>query len=285
MSSHVIRRKCGGFSILELVVVLAVIALLLAIGLRTVTSVKERGRRTACLNNLKQVGAVMTSYAHDNNDLFYPSKHATTNDADGFVPNALNNVSDANVARFGLKRTAEGASIWSCPNRPGLPVFESEMAGGRFGRGTNLIKLDQWVIGYAYFGGVTNWYNSAFPSNSIPSRSPVRLADAKPDWVLAADAVMRVNGKWNDAAEGQRPRPIYWNLPPHHGSGSNKRPTGGNELFADGSAKWFNYEKMFYLTTWKAAVQDHQFFFYQDSDDFDPKLLEHLPELSAAKFK
>ncbi len=272
----IIRRKPGGFTIVELLVVLAVLAVVMVIILKAGTSTKEHSKRNQCLSNLKQIGSLMTSYAHDNNDLFYPSKHASTNDTDGFVPNALEKVSEANVALFGLKRTAETPSIWACPNRPGLPVFEKDL-------NNRVRNLNQWVIGYSYFGGVTNWFNQAF-TNSIPSRSPVRLSDSKPDWVLAADSVLRVNGKWDDAAEGQRPRPIYWNLPPHHGSGS-KLPTGGNELFADGSAKWISFDKMYFLTTWKGQTDNHQFFFYQDSDDFDPKLLEHLPELSAANFK
>src|SRR5690349_5324134 len=129
------ERTLGGFTLMELVVVLAVLAVLAAIILSAVAAGKERSTRTQCLNNLKQIGAVSSSYAHDNNDLFYPPKHASTNDSDGFVPNALADVPDATITRLGLRRTADVASIWTCPNRPGLPLFEESLAGGN-GRST-----------------------------------------------------------------------------------------------------------------------------------------------------
>jgi prepilin-type N-terminal cleavage/methylation domain-containing protein len=64
------RKK--GFTLIELLVVIAIIALLLSILMPALNSVKERGKRVLCMNNLRQLGMANYIYAQQYGGRFVP---------------------------------------------------------------------------------------------------------------------------------------------------------------------------------------------------------------------
>lgn len=61
-------RKPQGFTLIELLVVIAIIAVLMAILMPALNRVKEQGKRSVCLNNLKQLALAWIMYADENDD-------------------------------------------------------------------------------------------------------------------------------------------------------------------------------------------------------------------------
>ena len=71
----------NGFTLIEILVVIAIIAMLAALLLPALSSARERARRTACLNNLRQFSIAYEMYAEDWYERF-PSSPESLYDAD-----------------------------------------------------------------------------------------------------------------------------------------------------------------------------------------------------------
>ena len=62
------------FTLVELLIVIAIIAILASMLLPALNQARARGQSTSCVNQLKQAGLMMNFYCDDNND-YYPKVH------------------------------------------------------------------------------------------------------------------------------------------------------------------------------------------------------------------
>lgn len=66
MSKIVERRRKGGFTLIEIMIVVLIIGILLAIAVPNFMKARESSRTKACVANLKQIDAAIEQWAMDN---------------------------------------------------------------------------------------------------------------------------------------------------------------------------------------------------------------------------
>ena len=71
MGSMKLGRGHSAFTLIELLVVIGIIAAIAAIVFPVFVGIRERGRRTQCLSNERQLGMAILQYAGDNSETLY----------------------------------------------------------------------------------------------------------------------------------------------------------------------------------------------------------------------
>jgi prepilin-type N-terminal cleavage/methylation domain-containing protein/prepilin-type processing-associated H-X9-DG protein len=74
----IVNKRCA-FSLVELLVGIAIVGILAALLLPAIQSAREAARRTQCVNNLKQISLAMLNY-HEANKVFPPGKWGWRNE-------------------------------------------------------------------------------------------------------------------------------------------------------------------------------------------------------------
>ena len=93
------KRERNKFTLIELLVVIAIIAILAAMLLPALSAARERARSAQCLDNLKQQGLILFTYAGDNNsDL--PAYHAKYSDGTYAIPPLVSSYITSSTSPF-----------------------------------------------------------------------------------------------------------------------------------------------------------------------------------------
>ncbi len=110
------RQQCAGFSLLELIVCVAIIAVLIGLLLPALSRARDAAQRTGCASNMRQMGAIIEMYLDDNKRIYPVVRYMPQPWLSGNENPALN---------VALKSYAEpDSAMYRCPGDS--VVFERE---------------------------------------------------------------------------------------------------------------------------------------------------------------
>ena len=236
------KRSKQGFTLVELLVVISILAVLMAILLPTLNSARRLARKSVCSNNLRQVGIALSTYGAIDNFSRLP-------ESNGYTCNYIPKDSYKT-----LKSTLMGdQKIFVCPE---YRLFKeqniTELSDSELNRTYRWEPFPSsyddgkgmW-IGYFYLGGrdMSNWDWEFSPPDVYEWESPRRLT-ASGKLPVMVDLIEQASGRW------------HWTEAVHRSGGWARLYTsgqvepdeigaeGGNSLHLDGSVVWTRMSRL-----------------------------------------
>ena len=102
------------FTLIELLIVIAIIAILAALLLPALNKARAKAQSQGCMSNLKNIGTGVNLYVSDYND---------------WIPCARTSGGNSKIRPQNLMRIYIGFAVWECPLRPYETLFQPSLKG------------------------------------------------------------------------------------------------------------------------------------------------------------
>ncbi len=161
------NKRSGNFTLIEMLVIVAIITILAGLLLPALTSAMNKGRSAYCVSNLKQAGILMIQYVQDNHDWCPYDDNVKNGVAERSFPSLLVGKPSSKKKIEGIERTTPGGA-WMCPSAVGEATGTFYRSAYQFTRGENssMGRKNQGGIYYIESEGspfVTRKYSDLHP--------------------------------------------------------------------------------------------------------------------------
>jgi len=260
------KRK-SGFTLVELLVVIGIIALLIAILLPSLNKARNLAVRTKCLAQIRQLGQMVFIYAANNKGRI-PIGAMNLNGGGALLLNE-EYITDEMYVNFGFKDIEDAtgnwngvalAPVWVCPATPTMvgvtgPVNQWNMEAGGYGYGKYVVsgKTGAITTSYVYCG-----VGIAVPYGTFGTATKTTPGVSGSSYVANYDSLATnfFSAGSNKVLFADK---VYWEL--NNGFNANHgvitHPSGGfqnpstpglNEVYADGHGAWVDLSKIIPIT-------------------------------------